>query len=39
MNTMSTPEDLQGAVIYLASSVSDYATGSDLLVDGGYCAW
>lgn len=39
MGKMALTEDLQGAVVYLASSVSDYATGSDLLVDGGYCAW
>ncbi len=39
MGKMALTDDLQGAVVYLASSVSDYATGSDLLVDGGYCAW
>lgn len=31
--------DLQGAVVYLASEVSDFMTGSDLIIDGGYCAW
>lgn len=31
--------DLQGAVVYLASEVSDFMTGSDLVIDGGYCAW
>lgn len=31
--------DLQGAVIYLASEASDYVTGSDLIVDGGYTSW
>jgi NAD(P)-dependent dehydrogenase (short-subunit alcohol dehydrogenase family) len=39
MGRMATPEDLQGAVVYLAAEVSDYMTGSDLLIDGGYCAW
>ena len=30
------PEDLQGAVVFLASSASDYAHGSILIVDGGW---
>lgn len=30
------PEDLAGAVIYLASAASDYVTGHVLYVDGGY---
>ena len=29
--------DLQGAVVYLASEVSDYMTGNDLIIDGWYC--
>ena len=36
---LATPADLQGAVVYLAAEVSDYMTGADLLIDGGYCAW
>jgi NAD(P)-dependent dehydrogenase (short-subunit alcohol dehydrogenase family) len=36
---MAEVTDLQGAVVYLASEVSDYMTGSDLIIDGGYCAW
>jgi NAD(P)-dependent dehydrogenase (short-subunit alcohol dehydrogenase family) len=32
-------EDLQGAVVYLSSPASDYMTGADLLIDGGYCCW
>jgi len=39
LGRMASPEDLQGAVCYLAASVSDYMTGSDLLIDGGYCSW
>jgi NAD(P)-dependent dehydrogenase (short-subunit alcohol dehydrogenase family) len=31
--------DLQGAVVFLASEVSDFMTGGDLVIDGGYCAW
>jgi len=32
------PEDLQGAVVYLASGASRYVTGSILVVDGGWMA-
>ncbi len=34
---MAEVTDLQGAVVYLASEASDYMTGSDILIDGGYC--
>ncbi len=35
------PEDLHGAVIFLASAAADYVTGLDLMVDGGHTlnAW
>jgi len=39
MGRMATTEDLQGVVVFLASEVSDYMTGSDVLIDGGYCCW
>ncbi|MBA7617402.1 2-dehydro-3-deoxy-D-gluconate 5-dehydrogenase [subsurface metagenome] len=32
------PEDLQGAVVFLASGASDYVNGHVLLVDGGWMA-
>jgi NAD(P)-dependent dehydrogenase (short-subunit alcohol dehydrogenase family) len=32
---MGSPEDLQGAVVYLLSDASRYVTGADLRVDGG----
>ncbi|CEP60966.1 SDR family oxidoreductase LALA0_S02e03730g [Lachancea lanzarotensis] len=31
------PEELVGAYLYLASDASTFTTGSDIIVDGGYC--
>ena len=39
MGRMAEVTDLQGAVVYLASMASDYMTGHDMVIDGGYCAW
>ena len=39
MAALARPEDLQGAVVYLASPASDFMTGADLVIDGGYCCW
>lgn len=33
---MGNPEELQGVVVYLASEVSTYTTGTDIVVDGGF---
>ena len=33
-----TPEDMEGAVVYLASKASDYVNGFTLEVDGGWLA-
>ncbi len=39
MKRMADVSDLQGAMVYLASEASDYMTGHDLVIDGGYCIW
>lgn len=39
MGRLGQPDDLQGAVVYLASAASAYVTGHDLVVDGGYTIW
>ncbi len=39
MKKMAEVTDLQGAAVYLAAEASDYVTGSDIVIDGGYCAW
>lgn len=36
MGRMGEPEELVGAVVYLASGAAAYTTGADIIVDGGY---
>ncbi|QRG35941.1 hypothetical protein FDK38_000267 [Candidozyma auris] len=38
LGRMGQPRELVGAYLYLASDASTYTTGTDILVDGGYCA-
>lgn len=39
MNRMAEVTDLQGALVFLAAEASDFVTGHDLVVDGGYAVW
>ncbi|MFI5494176.1 SDR family oxidoreductase [Actinoplanes sp. NPDC051859] len=39
LQRMATEADLTGPLLFLASGMSRYVTGGELLVDGGYVAW
>ncbi len=39
LKRMATEEDIKGAALFLASNLSQYVTGHNLIIDGGFSAW
>lgn len=39
LKRMANEDDFRGAIAYLASDLSKYVTGHNLVIDGGFCSW
>jgi NAD(P)-dependent dehydrogenase (short-subunit alcohol dehydrogenase family) len=39
MRRVAEPAEMAGPAVFLLSEAASYVTGTDLLVDGGHCAW
>ena len=39
LKRMANMDDLGSALLYLVSDASDWVTGTDMVVDGGWTAW